>query len=446
MAGAGRGWLVIAALIVAVLGLELRQLTSLEHHAFFQTAMGHHTGAGGGRGSSASGSGSGTQGTAPPQGTGGSAAPGTSTIRTGDVGGPPSGGGTTGSSGSGSGSGSGTGTGSGAGSGGGSGSGTGTGDGLLDWAPPVLHNPVTIDLPATGTVRLDLDNSRDYIIRYPDVRRVGGLTLRGGRDIVIIGGASTLPPHAGKGLRNIQIKDKPGVMDGRIIHIEGLDIDGSGGGEGDGIGIGAPSAIVQLENDRITGLIGHFSSTHADVIQTWGGVKQLRIDQLTGASHYNNLYLRRENSPLEPGDRSVVLNNVNLFGYVNPPGWDEHTTLRAIAIGTQPPNSSCDGHRCGPPNPDDPVNCQVPGPIVLDNVYAEPPGGPLNEFAWPTATMSAAGCAAVLSPDGTTMSWPALSAAVGGPVTGDIQLGRPPRGDFVPAGSVGVGYVSPGYR
>jgi hypothetical protein len=31
-------------------------------------------------------------------------------------------------------------------------------------------------------------------------------------------------------------------------------------------------------------------------------------------------------------------------------------------------------------------------------------------------------------------------------VTGAIQLGPPPGGDFVPAGSVGVGYVSPGYR
>jgi len=443
MAGAGRGWLVLAVLIVAVLGLELRQLTSLEHHAFFQTAIAHRTGHDGGarRESNAGAGGSGSQGAVPTQGTGGSTD--TSSVRTGAGSGPPIGGGTTGTSGSGSGSG--TGAGSGSGSGDGSGSGTGTGDGLLDWAPPVLHDPVTVNLPATGTVRLNLDNSRDYIIRYPDVRRVGGLTLRGGRNIVIIGGASTLPPHAGKGLRNIQIKDKPGVMDGRIIHIEGLDIDGSGGGEGDGIGIGAPSAIVQLENDRITGLTGHLSSTHADVIQTWGGVKQLRIDHFTGASHYNNLYLRRENSPLKPGDRSVVLDNVNLFGYVNPPGWDEHTTLRAIAIGTQPPNSSCDGHRCGPANPDDPVNCQVPGPIVLNNVYAEPPGGPLNAFAWPTGSMSAAGCAAALSPDG-SMSWPALSAALGGPVTGAIQLGPPPGGDFVPAGSVGVGYVSPGYR
>jgi hypothetical protein len=446
MTSTGRGWLVIAVLIVAVLGLELRQLTSLERHAFFQTATAHRTGHDGraGIGSSAGAGGSGSQGAVPTQGTGGSG--GTGTVRTGAGSGPPGSGGTTGTSGSDSGSGTGSGSGSGSGDGSGSGTGTGTGDGTLDWAPPVLHEPVTINLPASGTVRLNLDNSRDYIIRYPDVRRVGGLTLRGGRNIVIIGGASTLPSHTGKGLRNIQIKDKPGVMDGRIIHIEGLDIDGSGGGEGDGIGIGAPSAIVQLENDRITGLIGHLSSTHADVIQTWGGVKQLRIDHLTGASHYNNLYLRRENSPLEPGDRSVVLHDVNLFGYVNPAGWDEHTTLRAMAIGTQPPNSSCAGHRCGPANPDDPVNCQLAGPIVLDNVYAEPPGGPLNAFAWPTGSMSAAGCAAALSPDGTSMSWPALSAAFGGPVTGAIQLGPPPGGDFVPAGSVGVGYVSPGYR
>ncbi len=49
------------------------------------------------------------------------------------------------------------------------------------------------------------------------------------------------------------------MVDGRVIHIEGLDIDGSGGGEADGIGIGAPSAIVQIENTRITGLIGHLA-------------------------------------------------------------------------------------------------------------------------------------------------------------------------------------------
>jgi hypothetical protein len=290
---------------------------------------------------------------------------------------------------------------------------------------------------------LQLDNSRDYIIKYPPVRRLGGLRLQGGRNIVIIGGASTLPPHKGRGRRNIQLKDSPGEMDGRVIHIEGLDIDGSGGGEGDGIGIGTPSAIVQIENVRITGLIGHLSSTHADVIQTWGGVKALRVYDLTGASHYNSLYLRRENSPLGPPNKTVILDHVNIFGYRNPPGWDEPSTLRAISLGTQPANSDCDARgKCGPRNPDSPTNCQIGGTVELDDFYGQPPAGSLQRFAWPTDYMDAAGCPAQLSSDGQDLSWPALS----GSVTGTMQLGPPPGGDFVPAGSVGVGYTSPGYR
>ena len=245
----------------------------------------------------------------------------------------------------------------------------------LRWAPPALTNPVTITLPATGDQTLNLDNSRDYLIRYPAVRRVGELHLIGGRNIVIIGGASTIAPHTGIGVRNIQISDKPGVMDGRVIHIEGLDIDGSGGGEADGIGIGAPSAIVQIENVRLTGLIGHLSSTHADVIQTWGGVKQLRVYDLTGASHYNNLYLRRENSPLGPAIGPVTLDHVNLFGYVNPAGWDIPSTLRAFSVGTQPADTDCDGKgHCGPSNPDSATNCQLSSPMTLNQFYGAPPG------------------------------------------------------------------------
>jgi hypothetical protein len=313
----------------------------------------------------------------------------------------------------------------------------------LRWAPPALTNPVTITLPATGDQTLNLDNSRDYLIRYPAVRRVGELHLIGGRNIVIIGGASTIAPHTGIGVRNIQISDKPGVMDGRVIHIEGIDIDGSGGGEADGIGIGAPSAIVQIENVRITGLIGHLSSTHADVIQTWGGVKQLRVYDLTGASHYNNLYLRRENSPLGPAIGPVTLDHVNLFGYVNPAGWDIPSTLRALSIGTQPADSDCDGKgHCGPSNPDSTTNCQLSSPMTLNQFYGAPPAGSLQRFMWPTDYGVAAGCPSALSADGQSAYWPALTSLI----TGVMQLGPPPGGDFVPAGSVGVGYVSPGYQ
>jgi hypothetical protein len=313
----------------------------------------------------------------------------------------------------------------------------------LRWAPPALTNPITITLPATGDQTLNLDNSRDYVIDYPAVRRVGELHLIGGRNIVIIGGASTIAPHTGTGVRNIQISDKPGVMDGRVIHIEGLDIDGSGGGEADGIGIGAPSAIVQIENVRITGLIGHLGSTHADVIQTWGGVKELRVHDLTGASHYNNLYLRRENSPLGPAIGPVTLDHVDLFGYINPAGWDIPSTLRALSIGTQPANTDCDakGH-CGPSNPDSPSNCQLSSPVTLNQFYGAPPTGSLQRFMWPTDYGVASGCPSALSADGQSAYWPSLGSLV----TGVMQLGPPPGGDFVPAGSVGVGYVSPGYQ
>ena len=308
----------------------------------------------------------------------------------------------------------------------------------LRWAPPTLTNPITINLPANGSVNLNLDNARDYVIKYPSVRRVGELFVHGGRNIVIVGGASTIAPHAGTGVRNIQLSDTTGVMNGRVIHIEGLDINGSGGGEGDGIGIGTPSAIVQLENVRITGLIGHLHSTHADVIQTWGGVKALRMYNVTGSSHYNNLYLRRENSPLSPAIGPVTLDHVNLFGYVNPSSWDIPATIRAMSIGTQPADN--DG---GPSNADSSTNCQLSNGVTLNDFYGDPPGGgKLQRFMWPTDYMGTSGCASSLTGNGLAAYWPALAAKV----SGVMQLGPPPGGDFVPAGAVGVGYVSPGYQ
>ena len=309
----------------------------------------------------------------------------------------------------------------------------------LRWAPPTLTNPTTIQMPSSGDVRLNLDVATDYIIQFPAVRHHGEVQIIGGRNIEIIGGANTIDPHSGIGTRNIQLSDKSGVIDGRIIHIEGLDIDGSGGGEADGIGIGTPSAIVQLENVRITGLIGHLSSTHADVVQTWGGVKELRMYNVTGASHYNDLYLRRENSPLGPAIASVILDHVNMFGYVNPSGWDIPSTIRALSIGTQPADT--DG---GPSNSDSTTNCLMSGPVSMSDFYGDPPRTALSRFMWPTDYMQTTGCSAQLSADGLSATWPVLVSQ--GWVTGEMRLGPPPAGDFVPDGSVGIGYVSPGYQ
>ena len=41
------------------------------------------------------------------------------------------------------------------------------------------------------------------------------------------------------------------------------------------------------------------------------------------------------------------------------------------------------------------------------------------------------------------VDWPSLRAAVGGPVTGAVQVGTPPGGDYVPVGMAGLGYTAP---
>jgi hypothetical protein len=63
---------------------------------------------------------------------------------------------------------------------------------------------------------------------------------------------------------------------------------------------------------------------------------------------------------------------------------------------------------------------------------------------WPTDYMLTTGCSSQLSLDGLSATWPTLESQ--GWVTGDMRLGAPPAGDFVPDGSVGLGYVSPGYQ
>jgi hypothetical protein len=76
-------------------------------------------------------------------------------------------------------------------------------------------------------------------------------------------------------------------------------------------------------------------------------------------------------------------------------------------------------------------------PLTLDNVYiAGRSGRSFGTSVWPTPDTS--GCGAVVS--GGVASWPGYTSLSGG-----VRDGRPPAGDFVPAGSVGLGYASPGY-
>lgn len=289
---------------------------------------------------------------------------------------------------------------------------------------PDLRNPLRVRLHR-GDDSLNLRDGRDCILRMPSRKKTGPLYIKGGRNVVLVGGRISVSRD---GVANITVQDGRDARPGRVVHIEGVLIDASGGGKADGIRIRAPKAVVQVKHTRIVGLKGSFSSTHADLIQPWGGVKRLLGDGFTGASHYNGLYLRRENDPLGPRIGPVVIRNANVFGYRNARGTRPSSTLRAIAIGTQP---------VPPSDTSSPVNCRLTDPVRFRAFYAEPPPGKRpGQFVFPHDGMRAAGCPAKVAAGGGSVDWPALRSKV----DGVVRLGPPPGGDFVPRGTAGLGY------
>jgi hypothetical protein len=292
---------------------------------------------------------------------------------------------------------------------------------------PALTNPIVIQLHV-GSDSLHLDDSRDYVLKMPAQKKTGPLAIRGGRNVLIVGGYMST---TAKG-PNINVSDDAGTHVGRIVHIERMLIDGSSGVPSDGIKIQAPNTIVQLEMDRFVGFYGSLSGYHADVVQPGGGVKELRIDGFTGSSHYNNLYLRRETNPLEPAIGKVTIRNANMFGYVNGSNSDPPTTIRGIAIGTQSDPPSDDSQK---------INCTVTDPMVFDNFWITPPSGrPPGQFVWPDDRMSSPAnwCNARYVSSSGTINWPNLSTSNGGKISGVVNVGG--HSDFVPSGAAGLSY------
>ncbi|HEX7290474.1 MAG TPA: hypothetical protein VF250_05025 [Conexibacter sp.] len=279
--------------------------------------------------------------------------------------------------------------------------------GPLRWPPPTLDEPTTIRL-GTGFSDLHLEPGRDYVLKLPRTRKLGGAFIEGGRNVVVIGGWISLPRDttSDQQRRALYFKGQTGT-----VHVEGVLIDGSGGGEGDGIAINAPQAAVQIENTRIVGLHGSEATTHADVVQPWGGVRALRIDRLTGSSAFQGLQLPVALGPIG----SALVRYVDLRALPAAPGHGGGHMLWLT-----PP------HACG-----------AGYPVALDQVWVSArPGRALANTVWPGVGDGSA-CAAAREPGG--VGWPRL------PVRGVVRAGAPRGGDFVPRWTVGVGYRSPGY-
>ncbi len=348
----------------------------------------------------------------------------------------------------------------------------------LMWAPPDGWEAFEeFVVPPEGGA-FDLDPDVDYRIGAPEVI-TGQVALRGGRHVVWIGGEwdiSNYPTPAGSATdrRALMIRDRSGNTENRIVHLEGLLIGGSDLSEG--IDVAAPTVLLQIQNVHVAGVylrgaddrdrtgpydVDGWSGNHADVLQPWGGYREIRIDGLTGRTMYQGFYhvddlgdtgnatrtfLRRMNleavSRVGPDDGFTYTGH-RLFR------WDESKSGQIfVDNGTvwaqhHPGGSWVDGEvyrHAYRERPDDYPEYDVivadpaPGTAVFaDTFFPEPEIGTddLGEYAWWEQALDN-GLAAV-------RNW-----NDDGP--GRFYSGAPPGGDYVPAELVGRDYRSPGYR
>jgi hypothetical protein len=271
----------------------------------------------------------------------------------------------------------------------------------LRWAPPALASPTTI-VVAQGDQNYALEKTKDYIIDLGAETHFGTVKLSGGRNVTMIGGHIALPSTS---TQVVALNIRAGVG---TVHVEGLEIDGTSGHEMDAIAIQAPDAVVQVQNVRADGVRGSFDTNHSDVIQPWGGVKALRVDRLTADSNYQGIYTRPDQGAIGAVDLRHVDMAFNDSAATSSGGFLLWMT------------NGCDM-----------------APTSLSDVYIKPrTGKTIGAAVWPPSTD--ANCPAKVSAGKVT--WPSL------PVTGAVSGGVPAGGSFVPAGSVGLGYSSPGYQ
>jgi hypothetical protein len=339
--------------------------------------------------------------------------------------------------------------------------------GPLTWSPPAgwqrYHERVIP--PWGGTIELDPD--RDYRISAPETI-TGAVHVRGGRNVVWIGGHIRIDDKASRASaisrRALAVSDaKTGSSPGRIVHLEGLLLDGNDLSEG--IDTNCPTAVVQLEyvhigvvrlrgaDDR-DGTAGYPAGSHPDIVQTWGSQRELRIDGLTGSSNYQGLMFKEDTPGRVRGPvrlRNVNVRMVELKGedgiayaghrgyYLFPDSAGQQFIDNGTVWVSHHPNSGWVGDRHHKSAYRDTTGNLVPDPppgtsTFQDNVYPRPNIGrdATGTYAFWDESINTAGGRLMVH------DW--------GGAAGRIYSGVPANGDFVPASEVGTEYVPRGYR
>ena len=263
----------------------------------------------------------------------------------------------------------------------------------LTWAPPELENPTTIKI-SDSYRSVKLDQTKDYIIELPKDQALNGeLAIWGGRNVVVIGGEILIHSN---GWRAVYLQQNTGVM-----HFEGVWIRGENAGdlkEGFNFNHRRTNCVVQIQNVRCEKVHGSREGHHADIIQTWAGPAELRIDGLTGHTQYQGMFLLPNQH--FPTDKDGFLPKKWVFKNINIEG-DEDS---AYMLWAPDPNQQW--------------------PMEIENVWVRPKENKRDfrdMFLWPKPQLT------------------------GDTFWADVKEGVPPDGDFVPEGTAGRNYVSPGY-
>ena len=263
----------------------------------------------------------------------------------------------------------------------------------LTWAPPELKNPKTIQVTETHR-SLKLDQTKDFIVELPKDKPLHGeLAIWGGRNVVVIGGEICL---TNGGWRAVYLQQNTGVMHFEGIHIRGEPPESLK--EGFNFNHRQTNCIVQIQNVRVEKVHGTRAGHHADIIQTWAGPAELRIDGLTGHTQYQGMFLLPNQHFTLATDgflpKKWVFKNINIIG-----DEDSGYMLWAPAKNEQ-------------------------WPMEIENTWVQPKTdkrGHRDLYLWPKPQQE------------NDTFWQ------------NVKEGIPPGGDFVPLGLPGRNYVSPGY-
>jgi hypothetical protein len=212
------------------------------------------------------------------------------------------------------------------------------------WPRPAVPNAIRIRLHV-GTDTLHLKIRAATSCGCPGSRRPARCTYGGG-NVRLVGGYMSTKVKG----PNIVIMDDSGTRNGRIVHIEGLLINGSSRVPSGGIKIKAPHTIVQLEarpHRRPARIAARLPRRRGAARRRREGAPDRRLHRL---EPLQQLLLPAGDEPAGAGHPGGSSSRTPTCSATRTPGRFPRRTLRGISIGTQPNPPSNDSSA---------LNCRV---------------------------------------------------------------------------------------